>query len=37
VISGRGFHLSAAMMGVSKKSLEENRPAKAGKTGAGAR
>jgi preprotein translocase subunit SecD len=37
VISGRGFHLSAAMMGVSKKSLEAGRPAKAGKTGAGTR
>ncbi len=37
VISGRGFHLSAPMMGVSKKSLEEGRPAKAGKAGAEAR
>ena len=37
VISGRGFHLSAPMMGVSKKSLEERRPAKAGKAGAEAR
>ena len=37
VISGRGFHLSASMMGVSKKSLEASRPAKAGKAGAGAR
>ena len=36
VISGRGFHLSAAMMGVSKKSLEEGRPARTGKAGAGA-
>jgi preprotein translocase subunit SecD len=36
VISGRGFHLSAPMMGVSKKSLEEGRPAKTGKAGAGA-
>ena len=37
VISSRGFHLSAPMMGVSKKSLEEARPVKAGKAGAGAR
>jgi preprotein translocase subunit SecD len=37
VISGRGFHLSAPMMGVSKKSLEEGRPSRAGKAGAGAR
>ncbi len=37
VISGRGFHLSAPMMGVSKKSLEDARPARAGKAGAGAR
>jgi preprotein translocase subunit SecD len=37
VISGRGFHLSAPMMGISKKSLEEGRPARAGKTGAEAR
>ncbi len=37
VISGRGFHLSAPMMGVSKKSLEEGRPARAGKAGAEAR
>jgi protein-export membrane protein SecD len=37
VISGRGFHLSAPMMGVSKKSLEEGRPVRTGKTGAGAR
>ncbi len=37
VISGRGFHLSAAMMGVSKKSLEDGRPARADKAGAGAR
>jgi preprotein translocase subunit SecD len=36
VISGRGFHLSAPMMGVSKKSLEEGRPTRAGKAGAGA-
>jgi preprotein translocase subunit SecD len=36
VISGRGFHLSAPMMGVSKKSLEEGRPARTGKAGAGA-
>src|ERR671916_1959222 len=36
VISGRGFHLSAPMMGVSKKSLEEGRPARIGKAGAGA-
>jgi len=36
VFSGRGFHLSAAMMGVSKKSLEEGRPARTGKAGAGA-
>jgi preprotein translocase subunit SecD len=37
VISGRGFHLSAPMMGVSKKSMEEGRPSRAGKAGAGAR
>ena len=37
VISDRGFKLSAQMMGVSKKSLEAERPAKAGKAGAGAR
>jgi preprotein translocase subunit SecD len=37
VISGRGFHLSAPMMGVSKKSLQDGRPAKAGKAGAGTR
>jgi preprotein translocase subunit SecD len=37
VISGRGFHLSAPMMGISKKSLEEGRPTRAGKAGAGAR
>ena len=37
VISDRGFKLSARMMGVSKKSLEAERPAKAGKAGAGAR
>jgi protein-export membrane protein SecD len=37
VISDRGFKLSAPMMGVSKKSLEAERPAKAGKAGAGAR
>jgi preprotein translocase subunit SecD len=37
VISGRGFHLSAPMMGISKKSLEEGRPARAGKAGAEAR
>ena len=37
VISGRGFHLSAPMMGVSKKSIESGRPAKIGKAGAGAR
>jgi preprotein translocase subunit SecD len=36
IISGRGFHLSAPMMGVSKKSLEEGRPARTGKAGAGA-
>jgi preprotein translocase subunit SecD len=36
-ISSRGFHLSAPMMGVSKKSLEEERQQKAGKAGAGAR
>jgi len=34
VISSRGFHLSASMMGVSKKSLEEERQQKAGKAGA---
>ncbi|MDQ3791619.1 MAG: protein translocase subunit SecD [Actinomycetota bacterium] len=37
VISDRGFKLSAPMMGVSKKSLEAERPAKVGKAGAGAR
>jgi preprotein translocase subunit SecD len=37
VISGRGFHLSAPMMGISKKSMEEGRPTRAGKAGAGAR
>ncbi len=37
LISGRGFHLSAPMMGVSKKSLEEGRPARAGKAGTEAR
>ncbi len=37
VISGRGFHLSAPMMGISKKSLEERRPARTGKAGAGTR
>ena len=37
IISGRKFHLSAPMMGVSKKSLEDGRPARAGKAGAGAR
>jgi len=37
IISDRGFKLSAPMMGVSKKSLEAERPAKAGKAGAGAR
>ena len=37
VISGRGFHLSAPMMGVSKKSLEDARPTRAAKAGTGAR
>jgi preprotein translocase subunit SecD len=37
VISDRGFKLSARMMGVSKKSLEAEGPAKVGKAGAGAR
>jgi protein-export membrane protein SecD len=36
VISDRGFKLSAPLMGVSKKSLEAERPAKASKAGAGA-
>jgi len=33
VISGRGFHVSPAMMGVSKKSIESGETTKAGKTG----
>jgi preprotein translocase subunit SecD len=37
VVSGRGFKPSAPMMGVSKKSIEDKRLAKAGKAGAGAR
>ncbi len=37
VISDRGMKLSAPMVGVSKESIENARPARAGKAGAGAR
>jgi preprotein translocase subunit SecD len=37
VTSGRGFHLSPGMVGVSKKSIEEGRPAKSSRAGAGAK
>ncbi len=37
VISDRGIKLSAPMVGVSKKSIENGQPARAGKAGAGAR
>ncbi len=37
VISDRGMKLSAPMVGVSKASIENTRPARAGKAGAGAR
>ena len=36
VISGRGFHLSAPMMGVSRNSLPQRQPARAGTAGTGA-
>ena len=37
VISDRGFGLSAPMVGVSRESIENGRPARAGKAGAGTR